>query len=260
MIRKSKFLDFEKPYFVPLYLDLDSKHAEILMRPKTASLIPNYEWSSESILEFNLFYSVWRWTTPGRNKIRCQRPMGSSAFTSLQTLNGHLDKTDKSNKVKSRDTAVILDSFLKLRNALPVDIDSEISDYAPDLKPTIGHFALSARQSETKHYLKTGECDDLIACDIHDIEYVCIRFRCSHSATWSSWTTISVRTDIGEASPFEARDAIVIRAENEGAVEWTIGLKRCLRPPTSLDFILFSELWIANFTDLSLVFGAPKAQ
>ena len=96
-----------------------------------------------------------------------------------------------------------------------------------------------------------------------------IRFRCSSSKTWSSWVAIRVNTAVISTNneavklgtpTIEGRDTILIRAESDGAVEWTMGLKRSYRPPLGLDFILFSEVWIANLTDLPLVFGAPRGQ
>jgi len=272
--REVEFLgtvSFDKPYSVPLSLDLSVKHTEILMRPKAPSSTPLYEWCSESILELNLVNAAWRWvTSSGRNKIRCQRELGGAAYISLQVFNDHNGLADnvstKKTKVRGRNTCVILDSFLKLRNALPVDIAWETCH---NPAPKNIHLDSSTNYSVTKHSLKSGECVDLIECDIHDIESLPIRFRCSNSNTWSSWTTISVRSDISpsnsdaskrETPTFEVRDTIIISAENEGTAEWTIGLKRSFRLPYGIDFILFSELWIANFTNLPLVFGAPKVQ
>jgi hypothetical protein len=267
---------FDKPFFIPLGLDLDFKRAEILMRPKTSLSTPMFEWSSESIIEYNVTRCVWKWIIPsGRNKISCQRPIGAPAYISLQALSDYheqpgKDMTKKA-KVKNRDIGVVLDSFLKLRNALPLDVEWEVSHHLSDNTSKTKQSELSTIHIETtNHGLRPGESVDLIACDINAVDSLLIRFRCSTSETWSSWVSVSVRMDVGASdkgfgkldTPMfdEALDTIVIRAENEAGVEWTIGLKRSLRPPHGMDLILFSELWIGNFTDLPLVFGAPKVQ
>jgi hypothetical protein len=253
------------PYFLPLTLDLAFDSVEILIRPKTTLSAQNFEWSTESILSYSESDSIWKWVIPsGLTKVCCNRTLGA-AHISIQPLQDHIDQLPHEKAINTGTKGrlgVMLDSFLSIRNALPVGIEWEISGCEKIIPSSLSLSDFSLDQSKLgRNNLRSGECVDILAYDTTASDTVVARFRSSNTP-WSSWTSIPIRMDGFDEtlSDDDSQETIIIRAENKAGLDWTLGLKRSFRSRQGIDLTVYSELWIGNFTNLPLIFGAPKSQ
>ena len=222
---ETKSIGFSTPdssFFIPLWIDVCFRRAEIFVRPK--SVDKSYNWSSQSILQFegadllDQSSNGYKWlSSNAHGSVTCDARKNqnnidnSPAWLSFECDQGKSHSTGKIKKSTSQQEddhngfqliSISIFSSLSIRNILPEGIHWEVSNCDPsrkesDRKIIDGSLIRQRFNGEDKDIstfeINSGDRIEVLACNISTMN-VQAKFRCGSYHKWSDSVDINDKT------------------------------------------------------------------